>query len=114
MQEVEAICDRVIIIDNGKIKADEKTGKVGIQKTKYQTIEIELETSFPAEKWKQLETITEVLELPGNIYLLATDNITDIRSAIFNFAVENHLTVLSMNRKEKNLEEVFREITSKK
>lgn len=114
MQEVEAICDRVIIIDNGKIKADEKTGTVGIQKNRSQTIEIELESSFPAEKWKQLNVITDVLELPGNIFLLATDGPNDIRSAIFSFAVENQLTILSMNLKEKNLEEVFREITTGK
>lgn len=113
MQEVEAICDRVIIIDNGKIKADEKAGNVGIQKTKTQTFEIELETAFSSEKWKQLEVISDVRELPGNIYLLATNDTSDIRPAIFNFAVENQLTVLSMNKKEKNLEEVFREITGK-
>ena len=114
MQEVEAICDRVIIIDNGKIRADEKAGKTGIQKTKCQTIEIELETAFPVEKWKELKAITEVREIPNNVYLLASDETSDIRPAIFNFAVENQLTVLSMNQKEKNLEEVFREITGKK
>jgi len=114
MQEVEAICDRVIIIDNGKIKADEKAGNVGNQKSKSQTFEIELEESFPPEKWKQLEAISDVRELPGNIDLLATNDTSDIRSDIFNFAVENQLTVLSMNKKEKNLEEVFREITGKK
>jgi ABC-2 type transport system ATP-binding protein len=114
MQEVEAICDRVIIIDNGKIMADEKTGKIGLQKSQTQTIEIEIETAFPVENWKQVEGITDVREVPGNKYLLATDGRPEIRSDIFKFAVKNQLTVLSMNKKEKNLEEAFREITAKK
>lgn len=114
MQEVEAICDRVIIIDKGKIMVDDKAGKSGIQRSNRQTIEVELENPFHPEKWKELKGISDVIELPGNIYLLATERTEDIRSSIFNFAVENKLTVLSMNQKEKNLEEVFKEVTSQK
>ncbi|MEX0986879.1 MAG: gliding motility-associated ABC transporter ATP-binding subunit GldA [Bacteroidales bacterium] len=114
MQEVEAICDRVIIIDHGEIKADEIAGNIGKKQRSGQTIKIELESPFPAEKWKLLASISEVKELPGNIYLLATKEAADVRSAIFKFAVENNLTILSMNLKEKNLEEVFRELTGNK
>lgn len=114
MQEVEAICDRVIIIDHGEIKADEAAGNLERQRNTGQTIEVELEAPFPAENWKKLETISEVRTLPGNIYLLATTETRDIRSDIFKFAVENQLTVLSLNLKQKRLEEVFHEITGKK
>jgi len=111
MQEVEAICDRVIIIDKGEIKADEAAGSISKKQHSGQTIQVELETPFPAEKWKALEYITGVIELPGNTYLLATEKQNDIRSSVFRFAVDNNLTVLSMNLKEKNLEAVFRELT---
>ncbi len=111
MQEVEAICDRVIIIDQGKIKADEAAGDISKKQHSGQTIQVELETHFPAEKWKILENISGVIELPGNIYLLATEKQKDIRSSVFRFAVENNLTVLSMHLKEKSLEAVFRELT---
>ncbi len=111
MQEVEAICDRVIIIDRGEIKADEAAGNINKHQLAGQTIQIELETHLPAEDWKKLECISEVLELPGNRYLLAAKETGDIRSSVFKFAVEKQLTVLSMNLKEKSLEEVFREIT---
>jgi len=111
MQEVEAICDRVIIIDKGKILADETAGTLSSSRSSGQTIEVELESPFPAGKWETLDVIREVRELPGNHYLLATTETGDARPAVFKFAVENNMTVLSMNLKHKNLEEVFREIT---
>lgn len=114
MQEVEAICDRVIIIDRGEIRADEAAGNLERQRQAGQTIEVELESPFPAENWKQLDTVSEVRTLPGNIYLLATTETRDIRSDIFKFAVENKLTILSLNLKQKRLEEVFHEITGGK
>jgi ABC-2 type transport system ATP-binding protein len=113
MQEVEAICDRVIIIDRGKIKANEAARNISNHHLGGQTIQVELETHLPAEKWKKLASVSEVLELPGNRYLLAAKETGDIRSSVFKFAVENNLTVLSMSLKEKSLEEVFREITGK-
>jgi ABC-2 type transport system ATP-binding protein len=113
MQEVEAICDRVVIIDQGEIMADETAGNLGSRRQAGQTIEVELESPFPAENWKQLGTVSGVRALPGNKYLLATTEKRDIRSEIFRFAVEKNLTVLSMNLKKRNLEEVFREVTGK-
>jgi ABC-2 type transport system ATP-binding protein len=113
MQEVEAICDRVIIIDHGEIKADETARNLGSRQQAGQTIEVELQAPFPAENWKKLAAVEEVRALPGNIYLLATNDKRDIRPDIFRFAVENNLTILSLNQKHKNLEEVFREITGK-
>lgn len=111
MQEVEAICDRVIIIDQGEIKADEAAGDISKNQHAGQTIHVELEAHFPAENWKALENITEVVELPGNTYLLATEKNKDIRSSVFKFAVEHNLTVLSMHLKGKSLEAVFRDLT---
>lgn len=113
MQEVEAICDRVIILDEGKIKADKVASEIGRDKQSGQTIQIELETHASPEIWKEIDGIDDVRELPGNIYLLATSLSKDIRSAIFQFAVEQKLTVLSLNKKEKSLEEVFMELTSR-
>jgi len=111
MQEVEAICDRVVIIDKGEIKADEVTGNLGKDKLTKQTIEVELEEEIPEARWQEIEAVTEVKKLPGNVYLLGADSQSDLRSKVFRFAVENNLTVLSLNLKQKNLEEVFREIT---
>ena len=113
MQEVEAICDRVIIIDHGEIITDQSAGLLGESQQSGQTIELELESPFPPEQWKKLNVITDVRELPGNRYLLAAKSSMDIRSQIFKFAVENNLTVLSMSQKQKKLEDLFRELTGK-
>ena len=64
--------------------------------------------------WEKLEAVEKVRTLPGNLYLLETASDTDIRSKIFKFAVDHQLTVLSMTRKEKSLETVFRELTDRK
>lgn len=111
MQEVEAICDRVLIIDHGEIKADETADKLSFGQNTGQTIEIELESPFPVENWKNLKAITEVRALNDHTFLLASNEDGDIRPAIFKFAVANELTVLSMKKRQKSLEEVFREVT---
>jgi len=113
MQEVEAICDRVIILDEGKIRADVTANEIGKSNLARQTIQIELEAPVSADLWKKLEGVDDVRELPGNIYLLATSQEKDIRSNIFKFAVEQKLSVLSLNRRELSLEEVFRELTKR-
>lgn len=114
MQEVEAICDRVIIIDKGEIKADDKTAHISNTKTKGQTIQIELKEHINADIWKELVFISDVRELPENTFLLASNDTEDVRSEIFNFAVKNKLTILSMNLKSRSMEEVFRDLTSGK
>ncbi|MCF8226882.1 MAG: gliding motility-associated ABC transporter ATP-binding subunit GldA [Bacteroidales bacterium] len=111
MQEVEAICDRVIIIDRGVIRVDEKAGNIGKVKTGEQTVIVELENEISPEKWKSLDIISGVRKLNNNTYLLASNDAADIRSKIFRFAVDNDLTVLSMTHKSKSLEEIFREYT---
>lgn len=113
MREVEAICDRVIILDQGKIRADEIANEIGKRKHSGQTIQIELEAPVLVDLWKKIEGVEDVRELPGNIYLLATSQEKDLRSNIFKFAIEQNLSVLSLNQKELTLEEVFRELTSR-
>lgn len=115
MQEVEAICDRVIIINNGNIVADEKAGELKKHRTTAarQTIQIELDSPLNRDQWASLPWIQELKHLEGNEYLLETTDPGDIRKEIFNFAVSQGLTILSMSRKEKSLEEVFRELTNR-
>ena len=113
LQEVEAICDRVIIINNGGIVADEdaqslKERSEGLT----QTIHIELDETINPEIWKSLLFIDNVKSIENNQFLLETRELRDIRGDIFNFAVSQGLTILSLSLKKKSLEEVFRELTS--
>jgi ABC-2 type transport system ATP-binding protein len=113
LQEVEAICDRVIVIDHGKIMADGlaeqlKTTGAGFAQT------IQIETSEPAEPvlWKKLEFVKNIRVIKSTQFLLETDEQRDIRGEVFNFAVSQGLTILSLSLQKKSLETVFREITS--
>ena len=113
LQEVEAICDRVIIINQGKILADDKSASLKEKGAEnFRTIHVELDAAADPEIWKKLPAIQNVKPLDGNHFLLETSEKSDIRGEIFNFAVNQGLTILSLSMKEKSLEDLFREITS--
>ena len=113
LQEVEAICDRVIIINKGGIVADENAQSLKEKSEgQTQTIHIELDGTIDPEIWKNLLFISHVKSLENNQFLLETHEIRDIRGDIFNFAVTQGLTILSLSLKKKSLEEVFRELTN--
>lgn len=114
LQEVEAICDRVIIINQGSIVADEQADKLAAGSSGLvQTIQVEIEGAIDPEIWKTMPFVQNVKAVEKNQFLLETRETRDIRGDIFNFAVNQGLTILSLSLKRKSLEEVFREITSR-
>lgn len=111
MQEVDAICDRVILISKGKIVADGKPGDIRTERqSDIVTVIVEFDTPPDLNKLSNLKGILEVKETSGNI-LIGAKSKPDPRQLIFDFAVSSNLKVLSMQKKEKSLEEVFRELT---
>ncbi len=112
MQEVEAICDRVIIINRGVIVADEEKSNIYTKfRHPVQTIRVEFDKQVSK---KDLETINNVKlarNIKDNLWILEAGSSDDIRPALFQFAVSNSLTVLSLQEQENNLEEVFRQLT---
>jgi len=113
LQEVEAICDRVIIINQGSIVADERAEKLsGAGSETVQTIHVEIEGSAESAIWEKLSFVKHIKTIGNNQFLLETHETRDVRGDIFNFAVSQGLTILSLSLKKKSLEEVFREITS--
>lgn len=112
MQEVEAICDRVIIIDKGIIVADEDKSNI-YSKIKHskQVIKVEFDRETLESSIAEIENVRTVKRIRENIWLIEAESEEDIRPLLFNFAVRNNLTVLSLNKQENNLEEVFRQLT---
>jgi ABC-2 type transport system ATP-binding protein len=110
MQEVEAICDRVIIIDKGQIVADKKLDHL-ISENKEQVIEVEFDYQIQEQLLAKLENITSYKNIHDMTWELTFVAEKDMRPAIFDFANENGLKTLQLNQKNKNLEAVFREIT---
>ncbi|QOG02683.1 gliding motility-associated ABC transporter ATP-binding subunit GldA [Flavobacterium sp. MDT1-60] len=110
MQEVEAICDRVIIIDKGQIVADKKLDHL-VSEDKQQVIEVEFDYQVEEQLLAKLPNITSYKNTHDMIWELTFVADKDMRPAIFDFANENGLKTLQLNQKNKNLEAVFREIT---
>ncbi|KFF18449.1 gliding motility-associated ABC transporter ATP-binding subunit GldA [Flavobacterium hydatis] len=110
MQEVEAICDRVIIINNGKIVTDKKLDKL-IAENKEQVIEVEFDYRIEEQLIAKLENISSYVNTHDMTWELTFVTEKDMRPAIFDFATANGLKTLQLNQKNKNLEAVFREIT---
>ncbi len=109
MQEVTAICNRVIIINKGKIVADD-TSEILQQKAGAENIilaEFGKETGI--NDLKKIEGVTKVTALGQNKFRIHASG--DVRNAVFQFAVNTGNSVLSLQKEERNLEEVFHELT---
>jgi len=114
MQEVEAICDKVIVIDNGKIVANKTTVEMHHTDKDYQNVSVEFESKVNANLLKQIEGVVEVICVKGNLWSIKAEQGKDIRPEIFKFAVKHNITVLSMNLEEQTLEETFHQLTKSK
>lgn len=113
MQEVEAICDRVIIIDKGVIVANEEKSNIySIIRRPKQIIQVEFDKDIKESSLAAIANVTTVKQIKNNLWLLEAEGDEDIRPALFSFAVNNNLTVLSLQKQESNLEDVFRHLTN--
>lgn len=112
MQEVEAICDRVIIINSGKIVTDKKLNN--LVQDEAQVIEVEFDLRVEEQLLHTLPNLVEAKNIHDLTWELYFSTSKDMRPALFDFAQENGLKTLQLNLKNKNLEAVFREVTKKK
>ncbi|ARN78695.1 gliding motility-associated ABC transporter ATP-binding subunit GldA [Nonlabens spongiae] len=113
MQEVEAMCDRVIIINKGKIVADDYL--VNLKSDKIQEIEVEFDYKVEPELLMQINHVREAVDIKtasGFYYQLRFETEKDMRSEVFDFAHDHELKILSLNKRNKNLEAMFRELTN--
>lgn len=109
MQEVEAICDRVIIINKGNIVADAKLND--LKDTSKQIIEVEFDLRVEQQFLSDLPNLISCENTFDFIWELTFDTQKDMRPAIFDLAHDNGLKILRLNHKNKNLEAIFRELT---
>jgi ABC-2 type transport system ATP-binding protein len=111
MQEVEILCDRVIIINKGKIVTDKQTSKLQQVDEHRMLISVEFDKPVTAASLSALKGVESVAHAKGNSWRLVTKPDMDIRPILFNFAVSNGLSILEMQREERKLEDVFKELT---
>jgi len=110
MQEVEAICDRIIIINQGKIVADEqRTNIYKISKSDLLSFIVEFDNQININDLKNIKEVSNVVSVNKTKFIFQSNK--DIRKTIFDFAVKSDTAVISMQKKEKSLEEIFQELT---
>ena len=115
MQEVEALCSRVIIINQGNIVADAPTQelqKMTGRETK--TITVEFARDVTASALAKIENISNVKELPDGSFSLTSNGNVDPRKAISIWAVQNDVLILTLREDEVSLEDVFKQLTTSK
>ena len=109
MQEVEAVCDRVIIINKGRIVTDNKLNE--LKGDKEQVIEVEFDLRVEEQLLQQLPKLTKAINLHDTTWQLTFSTTKDMRPAIFDFAHDNGLKLLQQQHKNQDLESLFRSLT---
>ena len=112
MQEVEAVCDRVIIVNNGQIVANDITSVLqNSQSANKQFITAEFDKTTSIDSLKTIEGVFNAKNITGNSWQIEVHSQKDIRPDIFQYAVKNGLTVLTLHKEEQRLEDVFKQLT---
>ncbi len=111
MQEVEAICDRAVIIHLGRIVADDSTENLSKRTVGKDIITIEFSGEVDEEKLKNITGLIRAGKIGENSWEIEASQEKDIREELFKFAVNNNISVLSLKREQQSLEEVFQALT---
>lgn len=109
MKEVEAVCDRVLIIDKGTVVADKKMEE--LREAEEQIIEVEFDYRVEEALIQRIPHASIVKNIGGFVYEITFNTSKDMRPAVFDFAHDNQLKTLQLSRKNKNLESLFTELT---
>lgn len=109
MQEVEAICDRIVIISKGKIVANDKASVLQ-DETKHQTVYVEFDKNVSKSQLLKIPTIQKV-EAVNNAWLIESTADLDLRKEIAQFSQKNEWLILTLKIEKKSLEEVFKDLT---
>jgi ABC-2 type transport system ATP-binding protein len=112
MQEVQALCDRVVVINKGKIVADNTLDILLKQEGKSTVILVEFEGNVTVEQLKVLDGVKEAHVVEGFKFKVVAQNNTDLRPELFRFAADNRLSLIGLKQEENSLENIFRDLTT--
>lgn len=110
LQEVEAICDRVIIIRQGKLVADNLAANLQVA-TDTQVVFAEFDGAISKQVLSKIPGVSKLEQVNPSTYLIESESIDDLRKTVAQFAQQNNLLVLTLRTEEKSLEEVFKSLT---
>jgi len=112
MQEVEAVCDRVIIINKGEIVANDNTQALQ-QNTTKQVITVEFDKAVNQKVLMNINGVEDALNVENNTWKIIASTEFDVRKELFNYAVKNDIGISTLNKEEQKLEDVFKQLTKK-
>lgn len=111
MQEVEAICDRVIIIKKGSIVADDVSQNLKSKSSATYSLIVEFDKMVEENKFLELKSVENLVKVSESKWILQVSTKDDIRKEVFNLAISLDASVLTMQREEEKLEDVFKRLT---
>ena len=111
MQEVQALCDRVMIINKGVIVADDAIDTLQNRMRGESLVTVEFLQNIDNQRLTKILNVKSVKVLGNNRYQLSSDMNKDIRPDVFRFAVDNQLTLMEMRKEVYTVEDVFQELT---
>jgi ABC-2 type transport system ATP-binding protein len=111
LQEVEAICDRIIIINKGTIVADNSLSKLREGSSNKDTVLVQFKENIDASSLRQLSGVDEVREIQPAGFRLQVTNAESVRKQILQLALDNNLNIVSLQSESQSLEDIFRGLT---
>lgn len=111
MQEVEAICDKTIIINHGKIVANQTTSSLKDNSSKNIVLTVEFDKKINESELIKIEGVLQAKKKPnGEIWLIEIKE-DSVRNNVFQFAMQHQIVVLSINKEKESLENIFKKLT---
>lgn len=111
MQEVQALCDRVVIVNDGQLVADESIDVLSVRMSGSQQVFVRFEEGkTDIEPYKKLNGVTSITFDQG-LYIFSTKEGRDVRADIFHTAVQHNQVVIELRQEKANIEEIFRKLT---
>jgi len=112
MQEVQALCDRVIVINKGEIVADDSLSSLLQKQGRSVGLIVEFESNVTVEQLNRIPGVGQSSVIDGYKFRVVAKDGVDLRPEIFRFAADNNLSLIGLKQEESSLENIFRELTS--
>jgi len=111
MQEVESLCDRIIIINQGRIVADDTVDAIQKNYKQSQVFQVEFNKEIDQEELLKINNISKVKKVTNYTWLIESDNGKDLRIDIAEFAAKNEILILTLQKETDKLEDIFKVLT---
>lgn len=112
MQEVKALCDRVIVINKGNIVADDRLENLMSRQQENRVVVVEFERNVTEEDLRQIPGVLSIEKIDALRYRITSTSTADLRPEIFRFAADKNLSLVGLKQEESSLENIFRELTA--